>query len=174
VDLRAAVPTVRTFDYLSKWIQTIGIAPDGEHAMVIHRPNPGSTVADLYERSVDTQNGYSIVDLRQEFAQLKLTGTVQPKELVFSADGIHAAVTLRDDGARIFRVDAIDLGTLVADTLDLASAPEYAGALTSQETELADRIWVTQVHPAGRISFVDLEERSVRTATGYELNSDIE
>ncbi len=174
VDLAAPAPAVELFPWLEKWIDAVGLGPDGRTAVVVHRPNPGSTVADLYERDVDVQQGYSVVDLEGGFAQLKLTGTVRPGEFVFSQDGRHAAVTLRDDRTRTYRVDAVDLETLVAATLPLASAPEYAGALTSAEPDLADRVWVTQVHPAGRISFVDLEERSVRTATGYELNSDVD
>ena len=169
-----ATPSVRPLSILEKWVGTIGMSPDGSRAIVVHRPNPGSTVADLYERDVDVQHGYSVVDLEAGVAQLKLTGNVAPGEFVFAADGRHAAVTLRDDARRVYRVDAVDLGTLVTDSLELASAPEYAGALVNAEGDLADRIWVTQVHPAGRISFVDLAERAVRTATGYELNSDVD
>ena len=81
------------------------------------------------------------------------------------------AVTLRSDAHRSYRVDALDLHSLVVSTLDLASAPQFAGALGGGGDA---RVWVTQEHPAGRISFVDLAARTVRTATGYELNADID
>lgn len=174
LDLQAAAPAMRPFDVLEKWVRTIGLGPDGRTAIVVHRPNPDSTIADAYERRVDQQQGYSIVDLDAGVAQLKLTGTVAPGEVVFAADGLHAGVTLRDDATRTFQLDAVSLDTLVARTLTLASAPEFAGALVGGDTTPNDRVFVTQVHPAGRISFVDLASGRVRTATGYELNADVD
>lgn len=162
----------RAFSELQKLVRTIGISPAGTHAIVLHRADPTSTVSDSYERLVDRSEGYSIVDLGSDAAQLKLTDQVAPVEFVWAADGRHAAVTLRNDGGRTYRVDAIDLERLVVASLDLASAPEYAGPLPGGSADA--RVWVTQEHSAGRISFVDLAKRTVRTATGYELNAEIE
>jgi hypothetical protein len=173
LDLAAPAPAVEAMGWLQKWIRSVELAPDGRTAVVFHRPNPDSTVSDAYEREVDQDEGYSVLDLTRGFAQLKRTLGVPPREAVFTPDGKYAAVTLRDDEHRRFEVDAIDLGTLVTDTLALASAPEFAGAMPAG-TARPDRIWVTQVHPAGRIGFVDLADRAIRTATGYELNSEIE
>jgi hypothetical protein len=173
VSLTAAAPEVEVFGFLQKWIRTVGLAADGKTAIVIHRPNPGSTVADTYERDVDQAQGYSVLDLSRGIAQLTLTQDIPPREAVFAPDGLHAAVTLRDDRNQVYRVDAIDLTTLVTGSLPLGSAPEFAGAMPAGATR-GDRIWVTQAHPAGRISFVDLADRAVRTATGFELNADID
>jgi hypothetical protein len=173
LDFAAPAPAVEALGWLQKWIRSVGLAPDGRTAVVIHRPNPNSTVSDAYEREVDKDEGYSVLDLSQGIAQLKRTLGVPPREVVFTPDGLHAAVTLRDDDRRRFEVDAIDLTTLVTDTLALASAPEFAGTMPAG-TARPDRIWVTQVHPAGRIGFIDLADRAIRTATGYELNADIE
>lgn len=160
------------FARLQKLVRTIGLSPDGKNAIVLHRPDPSSTVADLYERTVDRSEGYSVVHLDEGVAQLKLTDKVPPVEFVWAPQSAHAAVTLRDDPTRTWRVEAIDLKSLVVSSLDLASAPQFAGPLPGQGT--APRVWVTQVHSAGRISFIDLAERTVRTATGYELNAEIE
>lgn len=167
--LTLATGRLVTYDRLEKLVRSLGIAPDGTHAIVLHRPEPGSTVSDPYERAVDQAEGYSIVDLAAGFSQLKLTDDVAPLEFVFSPTGSHAAVTLRRDTGRVFRVEAVDLSTLVTTTLQLASAPQFAGPLPGAGA----RVWVTQEHPAGRISFVDLAGRSVRTATGFELNAEI-
>ena len=167
LDLTTA--TVTNFDGLKKWVQTLGIGPDGHTVVVLHEPNPGSTAADAYQHMVDVSQGYSVVDLQANQAQLKLTQTVPPQEFVFSSDGTHAAVTLSDPNDNIFQIDAIDLQTLVTSTLSLASAPEFAGPFANSTSV----IWVTQDHPAGRISFVDLSSEQVRTATGYALNSGI-
>lgn len=162
----------QAFTRLQKLVRTIGISPAGTHAIVLHRPDPGSTVSDTYERDVDRAEGYSVVDLAADVSQLKLTDKVAPLEFVWAPDGKHAAVTLRNDAARAWRVEAINLKTLIVSTLELASAPQFAGPLPGQASDA--RVWVTQEHSAGRISFVDLAARTVRTATGYELNSEIE
>lgn len=162
----------KRFTRLQKLVRTLGISPDGTHAIVLHRPDPNSTVSDDYERGVDRAEGYSVVDLAAHVSQLKLTDKVAPLEFVWAPDGKHAAVTLRNDAARAWRVEAINLKTLIVSTLALASAPQFAGPLPGQSSDA--RVWVTQEHSAGRISFVDLAARTVRTATGYELNSEIE
>lgn len=167
--LDLATGQVAPFTGLDKWIQTLGIGPDGNTLIALHRPNPASTAADSYQRMVDQSEGYSVVDLTAGFAQLKLTQKVPPQQFVFASDGAHAAVTLSDTAHAVFAVDDIDLQTLVTSSLALASRPQYAGAFAG-DTPL---VWVTQDHPAGRISFVDLSTEQVRTATGYALNSGI-
>ncbi len=164
---------VLVFDRLQKWVQAVGIGPDGRTAIVLHRPNPDSTIADPYERVVDKSEGYSIVDLEEGFAQLKLTEDVPPRGFVFSVDGDHAAVIL-SDGASTHRLDTMDLRSLTTSTLSLASKPRFSGALPADPDAGSDRVWVTQEHPAGRISFVSLATRTMRTVTGYDLNAEIE
>ncbi|AKU90520.1 hypothetical protein [Vulgatibacter incomptus] len=159
------------FDRGRKQVRTLAISPDGSRAVILHKPDPDSTVADLYERMVDQAEGYSVVDLGSGRSQLVLTGTVPPRDVVFAEGRRFAAVTLRSDPEGAFRADAIDLETLVPSSIPLASAPESAGPLAPL---LGDRIWVTQLHPAGRISFVDLAARSSQTVTGFELNGEIE
>ena len=166
--------SISVFDRIEKWVRAIGIGPNSRSAIILHRSNPDSTEPDLYERVVDQEQGYTVFDLDTGYAQLKRTGDVLPIEFVFAEDGRHAAVTLRQDAEARFRVDAIDLETLVTDSIDLASAPEAAGALISEQASAQDRVFVVQRHLAGRISFVDLQERQVRTVTGFALNSDID
>jgi DNA-binding beta-propeller fold protein YncE len=161
---------VLVFAGLQKLVRTLGVGPDGHSVVVLHRPEPTSTVADTYERMVDKAEGYSVVDLEAGVAQLKLTDSVPPQEFVFAGNGTHAAVTLRNDVTKIYRVEAIDLQTLVVSPLSLASAPQFCGAFAGDSA----RVWVTQEHPAGRIAFVDLQTKAVRTATGFELNSEIQ
>lgn len=166
-------PSLEVLDVLQKWIRAIGLTTDGTRAVVLHRPDPDSTIADPYERAVDRDEGYSLLDVDRGIAQLKRTGAVAPREIVLAADGRHAAVVL---GTTVSNstVEVLDLQTLVTDSLVLAGVPEYAGALATDDPALVDRIWVTQIHPAGRISFVELARRAVRTVTGYELNADVE
>jgi len=160
-----------TFE-LEKLVRTVGVSPDTKTAVVVHRSEPGSTVADAYEHAVDVSEGYSLVDLCRGGVQLKLTDDVPPQEFAFTAGGKHAGVTLRKDATREFLVDSVDLETLVTRTASLASAPGYCGALPDSGSAV-ERIWVSQEHAAGRMSFVGLADGSVRTVTGFELNSEI-
>lgn len=170
---RPADGTATVFDRLQKQVQAVALANDGTSAVVLHRPQPDSTVADLYERQVDQSEGYSVVDLEAGTVQLKLTDTQAPQEVVFAPGDRYAGVTLRDDEGGTFGLDAIDLDTLVTRALPLASAPEFAGPLPGPTPELENRIWVTQEHRAGRISVVELDAGDVRTITGFELNSEV-
>jgi len=161
------------FGGLEKWVRSIGLSTDGRSAVVIHRPDPASTAADLYERQVDQAEGYTVIDLDRGVGQLKLTGALVPQQVVFATGGRYAAVALRGATSRDFGLDAIDLETLVTAPLPLASAPEFAGPLPAATEEQAHRIWVTQEHPAGRIGVARLDQRTLRTITGFELNAEV-
>ncbi len=171
VDL--ATGGVRVFDRLNKLVRQIGLSPDGATAVVVHRPNPASTNADPYERAVDLDEGYSVVTLASGESQLKRTGSVPPAELTFSPTGRTAAMTFRLDAVSAKRFETVSLSTLIVNAYDLASAPEFAGALPEVSGRPTERFWVTQVHPAGRISFLDAESRRLETATGFQLNAGI-
>ncbi len=162
-------------DALQKLVQGVGISPDGKAAVVVHRPDPNPQTTDPYERQVALDQGYSMFDLGSAVAQLKRTGTVAVQGFAFAPGGGAAAVALRDDGNQVYGVDVLDLDTLVATSLGLASPPEFVGAIPQQTgASAAPLVWVTQVDPGGRISFVDLDSQSIQTVTGFELNSQIQ
>ncbi len=160
--------SLRVFDRLEKKVRQVAVSDDGATAIVLHDAEPDSTVADPYERAVDQDEGYAIVDLETGDAQLKRTGDVAPTSLVFS--GRHASVTLRDPDDVAHRVETIDLDRLVTQTFRLGSAPEFTGVFGGDDP----RVWVTQRHVAGRISILDVEAERLRTLTGYQLNARIE
>ncbi|MCB9650538.1 MAG: hypothetical protein H6730_28700 [Deltaproteobacteria bacterium] len=152
---------------LEKAVAAVAIGPDSSSALVVHRPVT-SSVADDYERMVDADEGYSLVDLGSGFVQLARTHGAPPQEVVFGASGRYAAVTVRDDDAGRHRVEAADFMTMVVRSHDLASTPRYAGALPD-----ADAVWIIQEHPAGRISVLDPAGDQLRTLTGFQLNAEI-
>jgi hypothetical protein len=160
--------TVSDFTGLEKWVNSLGIGPDGHSVIVLHTPNANSTASDPYQQMVDKSQGFSLVDLNAGFAQLNLTNAIPPQLFVFSSDSMHAAVTLTD-GSSTFGVDAIDLTSLVTSSLPLAAAPQFAGPFNGSTPV----VWVSQDDPAGRVSFVNLDTQQVQTATGFALNSGI-
>lgn len=162
-------------DTLQKLVQGVGISPDGKTAIVVHRPDPNPSMTDPYAAQVAADQGYSMFDLRTASAQLKRTGKVQVQAFAFAPQGGVAAVALRDDKDLVYGVDVLDLSTLVASSLSLASPPEYVGAVPQQVGTSTDPFaWVTQVYGGGRISFVDLKNLALETVTGFELNAQIQ
>ena len=108
---------------------------------------------------------YTLLDLNKEFPVKKLQ-TVQavPEPILFTPDGARAVVLLRDDGQAVKRVDQVDLQTFIVDGFDLGSPPEGTGFV-----DATDKIFVSQDHPTGRITFIDADG-GVETVTGYRLN----
>ncbi|MFN7145873.1 MAG: hypothetical protein ACK4YP_19005, partial [Myxococcota bacterium] len=171
LELPSGVVTPYTVE---KVVDEIAIAPDGNSAVVLHRPNPTTTATDDYERAVDLDEGYSVVDVDTGYVQLKRTGKVKPGPFAFSPAGGYLGVALRDETARRYGLDAVNLSSLVASTLTLASAPLFMGPVPAAPGSSPHRIFISQHHPAGRISVVNLDDGQLRTATGFTLNSEIE
>ena len=65
-------------------------------------------------------------------------------------------------------IETIELDTGVVRTLELGSPPDAVGVLPN-----ADMAFVSQRHPLGRISFIDIATGDARTITGFDLNSQI-
>ena len=80
----------------------------------------------------------------------------------------RALVTVRDDASKTFGVYVVRLPNLQVDFVRLASAPLAAGMVPD-----ANKGFVAQAHPEGRITFVDLADGSARTLTGFELGSKV-
>jgi hypothetical protein len=159
---------------LEKRVDRVALSADGRTALIVHKPEPASTATDPYERAVDADEGYSVLDIASGYLQLRRTGKLAPAQLAFSASGGFIGVTLRSDPERRYAVDAVDLSTLVSRSVPLASPPAFAGGFAGDSEETHHRIFVSQLHPAGRISFVNLDDSRIRTVTGFTLNSRID
>ncbi|MCR9163014.1 MAG: YncE family protein [Nannocystaceae bacterium] len=140
--------------FVDRPIKSVGIAPDGASGMLLHQPTEDSI-----------PYAYTLLDLEKEFPVKKLQ-TVQatPEPILFTPDGARSVVLLRDDAAAIKRVDQVDLQTFIVDGFELGSPPEGTGYV-----DATDKIFVSQDHPTGRITFIDALG-SVETVTGYRLN----
>lgn len=159
---------------LEKRVERVALSADGRTAVIVHKPQPDSPATDPYERAVDADRGYSVLDIATGYLQLRRTGVLEPAQLAFSSSGGFVGVTLRGDAEHRYGVDAVDLSTLVSRSISLASPPAFAGGFSSGGDETRHRIFVSQLHPAGRISFVQLDDSQIRTVTGFTLNSRIE
>ena len=138
--------------FVDQPIGSVGVAPDGASAMLVHDTGEGTGWA------------YTLVDLSKTFPVKKLQAVeVPPGAVLFTPDGDRGVVLLRDGGATQ-RIDLIDLRTFIVDALGLGSPPEGAGFVDS-----TSKIFVSQEHPSGRITFID-PSGGVETVTGYRLN----
>ena len=70
----------------------------------------------------------------------------------------------------------IDYDTLIHDDIPLPSLPRYVGVMNDPNPNDADTptAWVSQEHPLGRLSFYDVDDNSLETLTGFELNAKVE
>lgn len=137
-------------------VVSVGMAPDGANAMLLHEADP--------EQS-STPWSYTLLDLSKEFPVKKLQMVeTEPGAVLFTPDGDRAVVLLRDDAASVRRVDLVDLRSFIVDGLGLGSPPEGSGYV-----EATQKIFVSQEHPTGRITFLD-RDGNIETVTGYRLN----
>lgn len=159
---------------LQKLVDEIDLSPDGKSAVIIHRPETTTTATDPYERAVALAQGYAIFDVETGYVQLKTTAAVEPGPFAFSPQGGYVGIALRDGAKHAYSLDAVNLLSLVASPISLISEPLFLGPVPPAQGSSPYRIFASQAHPAGRISVINLDDRQVRTATGFTLNSEIE
>jgi hypothetical protein len=145
------------------------VAPDSRTVLVVHTKAAGSPLAaglnadEIIARSY----GYTVVDLTSGFAKLQLT-SAPVGDLAVTPDATRAFLLLRDDGASIRLAQRIHLGSFIVDDFPLGSPPLSLAALIDSK-----RIFVSQQHPEGRISFIHWETGATESVTGFELNGRI-
>lgn len=140
-------------------VTSVGVAPDSLNAILVHAADPTTPAAPW---------SYSLLDLTPKFPLLKRQNTqAEPGTVLFTPDGDRAAVLLRDDAQDVRKVDLVDLGNFIVAPLLLGSPPEGAGYV-----DATDKIYVSQAHPTGRITFVG-PAGDVQTVTGYVLNDSV-
>lgn len=154
---------------LRKTVKAVTFSPTSATAIVVHRKEDGDPDAPGLppDQQLARSYGYSIVNLSQLFARLELTPTALGP-LAFTPDGSRAFVLLRDDARGIRLVQRVDLAALYVDALPLGSPPLAVGALPTSR-----RMFISQLHPEGRLTFVDWLTGESASVTGFELNGRI-
>jgi hypothetical protein len=159
---------------LEKKVDEIALSPDGRSALIVHQAQADTTATDPYEAAVDKDQGFSVFDVNSGFWQLQRTGTTKPTRFAFSPAGGFVGVALRNDALEKYQLMAVNLTSLVSTTLPLASTPLFMGTVPQAPGVTPHRVFVSQDHPAGRISVIQLDTGQVRTATGFTLNGEID
>jgi DNA-binding beta-propeller fold protein YncE len=151
-------------------VRAVGISPTGDTAIVLNAKAYGDpATATSVDDYIDKSYGYTLLDLATGFGKLQIT-PVDPGSFVYAPDGSKAYVAL-DGGDAATATRALQIVTTqtgVVITKQLGSPPSAVGILPG-----ANQAFAAQRHPLGRVSFVELVQDTVRTVTGFDLNSHV-
>ena len=146
----------------------MALSPEGTSALVLHNKVPGSPLpTDDFETQLDKRYGFSLVDLESLFVKLQITDA-EPGAFSFSPDGLLVYLIVADPATGQRDVARLDLESFIVTTQTVGSHPTEIGAVVG-----TDRIYVSQEHSLGRISFIDVDTEQLQTVTGFQLNSQV-
>jgi DNA-binding beta-propeller fold protein YncE len=152
---------------LRKGVRTVLLSPGGTTALVIHNSVPLEPGTNDFEATLDGEQGFSLLNLSNLFVKLQVTQG-QPGVFTFLPDELGAYIVVADESVGLREVAAAHFGNFTVDTFSVGSEPTALGTVPG-----TNRVYVVQDHPLGRISFVEIDSQTVRTVTGFQLNSQI-
>jgi hypothetical protein len=130
-------------------------SPDAQFAVVVHDDTAGAN---------GTPGAFSVVPIGQDLPA-KIVATQAPTTSV-AVENNRAIVAERDDTKSIWGAYLARMPELIVDRYPLSTPPIAVGVITG-----ANRAFVAQHHPEGRLTFIDLDTGVARTLTGFELSS---
>jgi hypothetical protein len=158
---------------LEKAVNSIAISPDAETALVFHISGINPQETSEYNRRIDQLYGYTIFNLPNRVWFLQTT-EVEQGDFAFSPTGDYAVVLVHESSRNINEVHLLYLrGVFLKERINLQSPPTHVGFLPVSSSG-SQRCYISQDHPAGRITFIDAESVEVRTITGFELAAQID
>jgi DNA-binding beta-propeller fold protein YncE len=156
LDLRPDMQhALRTLD-LRGPVSAAFAAPGAASAIAFQKPITGSSKVGLFS---------GVPTLQKRSAKVVGADAV-PSALAFDDAGQFALVTVGSEKSTRYGVYRVRLDTMQEDFLELASPPATAATGIVEEV---GRGFVAQIHPEGRITFIDLETAQAHTITGFEL-----
>lgn len=159
LDTSKASPTPKIIQLWAP-VQAVFPAKDAAHAIVLHKTIEGD--GSQYPAAV------SVVPVAIDLPA-KITGLDAPPVSVAVAPAGHRALIATGDAQNpSYRLYVASMPSLQITKFPLASEPIAAGIVAG-----ADRGYVAQKHPDGRITFVDFKTGEVRTLTGFELATQV-
>jgi hypothetical protein len=140
------------------------LAPNGSSAIVLHA-NSGAVDGGSADAG-SSANAFSVLSL-DPLLPAKISPTqATPSAVSIRSDGKFAVLAERDDTKKIYGAYLIRAESQQIDRYQLASPPIAVGTL-----EGANRAYIAQKHPEGRVSFIQLDSGQIVTLTGFELGS---
>lgn len=159
LDTSAATPSPRTI-LMRAPILAVFPAPDAAHALVLHDA--------LEEAGSQYAAAVSLAPIALELPPKIVGLDAPPISIAIAPAGDHALVATGNESTATYELMLAAMPSLKVQKLALASMPIAAGIVAA-----ADRGFVAQKHPDGRITFVDLKTGQARTLTGFELSTQV-
>ena len=142
---------------------------NGRYLLVVHGRAAGRPVAgEPEEELVAKSSAVSVVDLEQGTAKLILL-PADPGAVALNRDESQVLFTVSDESLGVRSARWIAFDSFAVQSVDFTRQPTDLGALPG-----SDWMFVTQSHPQGRISFLNLSTGAMREVTGFSLNAFIE
>ena len=140
-------------------VRAVFVSADSSHAIALQDVPAGSIKKGAFSvLALDTVRAPKLVaaDARAEFVALD----AQSSE--------RAIVTVSDPDAQVFGAYFVRMPSLQVDFGALSSRPLSSGTVPA-----AQKGFVAQEHPEGRITFIDLSDGQNREITGFELSAKV-
>ena len=142
---------------------------NGRYLLVVHGHAAGRQVAgEPEEELVAKSSAVSVVDLEQGTAKLVLL-PADPGAVALNRDESQVLFVVSDESLGVRSARWIAFDSFAVQSVDFTRQPTDVGALPG-----SDWMFVTQSHPQGRISFLNLSTGAMREVTGFSLNAFIE
>jgi len=140
-------------------VRAVFVTADGAHAIALQDPPAGSV----------KKGAFSVLSLASVRAP-KLVASDAPAVAVALPAGSseRALVTVSNPATGSFGTYLVRTANLQVDFSSLSSEPLASGTVPG-----AQKGFVAQVHPEGRITFIDLNDGAGREITGFELSSKV-
>lgn len=128
------------------------LSASGTHAIAVHQPLSGVAGA------------FSALSVAPMLPAKIVTAKATISAVAITPDGSRAILAERGDPTKVHGSYLVRGATQQVDRYELSSPPIAVGALLA-----ANRGYIAQEHPEGRITFLDLDTGLARTLTGFEL-----
>lgn len=134
--------------------------PDAAHAVVLHDQ--------LDDAGSHYPSAISLVPVALGLPPKIVGLNAVPVSIAVAPAGDHALIAAGDDKTGVYELWLAAMPSLKVQKFPLASLPIAAGIVAG-----ANRGFVAQKHPDGRITFVNLDSGEARTITGFELATQV-
>jgi hypothetical protein len=138
--------------------------PDASHAVVFHGAlgQPGGGGPSKYAAA------FSVVPIEKALPSKIVGLDAPPVSIAVAPTGDRALIATGNAQSTSFHMYVARMPSLEVQSFPLASQPIAAGIVAG-----ANRGFVAQKHPDGRITFVDFTTGEIRTLTGFELATQV-
>jgi len=165
-------------------VLSVSPTPDGQYAVVLHRPAPASSgaggsggagVADGGTKDAGVVTGVVAPVVANAFSVIPLDGsragriqetTAPPTAVAWAPGSDHALITVSDQKMRLYGAYLVGVPALDVTSIALASPPIATGVVVA-----ANRGYVAQSYSEGRITFIPFDQSPPQTLTGFDLGA---